>query len=34
VPGCKQAIDDFRSQKLIDQPMVSIDWAGVYWRKP
>ena len=33
VPGCKQAVEDFREAKNIKEPMRSIDWTGVYWRK-
>ena len=33
VPGCRQAVDDFRSQHGIVEPIRQIDWAGVYWRR-
>lgn len=33
VPGCRVAVDEFRSSRSIDVPLVPIDWAGVYWRK-
>ena len=33
VPGCKQAVEDFREAKNIKEPMHSIDWTGIYWRK-
>jgi hypothetical protein len=30
---CKAAIHDFRKQNDITEPIVPIDWSGVYWRK-
>lgn len=33
VEGCKRAIEDYRARLSITEPMVPIDWAGVYWRK-
>lgn len=33
VPGCRQAVDDFRAQQGIVEPIREIDWAGVYWRR-
>jgi O-methyltransferase len=33
VPGCKQAIDDYRSSKGITEPVQTVDWSGVFWRK-
>lgn len=32
-PPCKQAIDDFRSQRGISEALQPIDLQGVYWRK-
>jgi protein O-GlcNAc transferase len=34
VAGCRQAVDDFRRDRGIAEPMVDIDGWGVYWRKP
>ena len=34
VPGCKKAVDDYRTEHGIDAPIETIDWAGVYWRMP
>jgi hypothetical protein len=31
--GCRQAINDFRAQHGIDEPMHEIDGAAVFWRK-
>ena len=33
VPGCKQAVDDFRREHSIQSPMSAIDWTGAFWRK-
>jgi O-methyltransferase len=33
IPACKQATDDFRDRRGIKDEIVTIDWAGVYWRK-
>jgi O-methyltransferase len=33
VPACRQAIDDYRHEHGIDDPMLEIDWTGVYWRR-
>jgi glycosyltransferase involved in cell wall biosynthesis len=34
VPGCRQAVDDYRLRNEIATPMRQIDWAGWFWRKP
>jgi len=33
VPGCKQAVDDFRAEHKITEPQHQIDWTGSYWQK-
>ena len=33
VPGCKQAVEEFRSEHGITSPLEKIDWTGVLWRK-
>lgn len=33
IGGCRKAVDDFRTSKQIETPMVAIDWTGIYWRK-
>ncbi len=33
VPGCKQAVHDYRQNHGINDEIVTIDWTGVYWRK-
>lgn len=32
VEGCRQAVDDFRAAHGIGDPLVEIDWGGVYWQ--
>lgn len=32
-PECKQATDDFRRDRNINDPIEKIDWSGVFWRK-
>lgn len=34
VEGCRRAVEDFRESHAISAPMVQIDWAAIYWRKP
>jgi O-methyltransferase len=33
VPGCRQAIEDFRAEHTISDPLLPIDWGGVYWQR-
>ena len=33
IPACRAAVDRFRSAQGITDPLVPIDWTGVYWRK-
>jgi O-methyltransferase len=33
VLACKQAVDDFRRERAIDDQLVEIDWTGSYWRR-
>lgn len=33
IPACRQAVETFRSANSISDPIMSIDWTGVYWRK-
>lgn len=32
-PNCRRAVDDFRRDRGIAEPLVNIDGLGVYWRK-
>lgn len=31
--SCRRAVHDFRQAHGIDEPIVQIDWSGVYWRR-
>jgi len=31
--GCGEAIRDYRCEHGISEPMVEVDWTGVYWRR-
>jgi predicted O-methyltransferase YrrM len=31
--GCKAAVDEWREDHEIKEPLVDIDWTGVYWTK-
>ncbi len=33
IEPCQRAVDDFRGEEGIDEPMESIDWTAIYWRK-
>lgn len=33
VPGCKQAVDDYRLTKAIQEPIQDIDGWGVFWQR-
>jgi O-methyltransferase len=33
VAGCKQAVDDYRQQNDLIEPLMKIDWSGVYRKK-
>jgi O-methyltransferase len=33
VEACRKAVTDFRESNKINDPILPIDWAGVYWRK-
>ena len=32
-PPCRQAVEDFRALRGIEDPIRPIDWTGVFWRK-
>jgi hypothetical protein len=34
VPACKSAVDDFRAERKIVEPLTQVDWTGVWWQKP
>ena len=31
--GCRQAVDEFRAEHHITEPIQVIDWAGVFWQR-
>lgn len=31
--GCRAAVDEYRERHGISEPLITIDWTGVYWRK-
>jgi O-methyltransferase len=33
LPGCRQAVDDYRTSHGIHDEIIPIDWAGVYWQR-
>jgi Macrocin-O-methyltransferase (TylF) len=33
IPACRQAIHHFRDAHGITDPIVPVDWTGVYWRR-
>jgi hypothetical protein len=33
LPNCRQAVEDYRTQHGITDPIEAVDWTGVYWRK-
>lgn len=33
LPPCRKAVDDFRAQRDIRDPLETIDWTGAFWRK-
>jgi O-methyltransferase len=33
VPGCKAAVDDYRAEHGIVEPLREIDWTAVYWQR-
>lgn len=34
IPACKAAVEDFRRTHGIAEKMHTVDWTGVWWRKP
>ena len=33
IPGCRSAVDEYRSRHGITDDIREIDWAGVFWRR-
>lgn len=34
IEACRAAVTDYRAQLGIDAPIHSVDWTGIWWRKP
>lgn len=32
-PNCRRAVDEFRSERGVGDPLIRIDWTAVFWRK-
>lgn len=32
-PPCRRAVDEFREQRGITEPLIRIDWTAIFWRK-
>lgn len=32
-PGCRLAVDDYRAEAGIVEPLTEVDWTAVFWRK-
>jgi len=33
IPNCREAVNDFRSQRNIHESIKQIDWTGIFWKK-
>lgn len=33
IAACRRAVDDFRAERGIGDPLTTVDWTGVFWRK-
>ena len=33
VPACREAVNQYRKTHAIVEPIHSIDWTGMYWKK-
>ena len=33
VPACREAVDDYRDEHGVHEPIKKIDWTGVYWQR-
>ncbi len=31
--GCRKAVNEFRAMRSITEPIIKIDWTGVFWRR-
>lgn len=33
IPGCRQAVDEYRQAEGVAAPLERVDWTGVFWQK-
>jgi O-methyltransferase len=33
MPRCREAVEEFRARRGIDEPIEQIDWTGAFWRR-
>lgn len=33
IPQCRQAVEDFRAARAIDDEITQVDWTGAWWRR-
>lgn len=33
IPSCREAVEDYRSQNNISEPVIAVDTTGVYWQR-
>jgi O-methyltransferase len=33
LPGCRAAVEDYRREFAISEPIEAVDWTAIYWRK-
>ena len=33
VPACANAVEDYRARNAIDEPVETVDWTAVFWKK-
>ena len=33
IEACRHAVDTFRAERGVAEPLRRIDWTGVYWRR-
>jgi O-methyltransferase len=33
IRACRQAVEDYRHEHRIKEPLIEIDWTGVYWQR-
>jgi O-methyltransferase len=33
LPNCRAAVEDFRAEQHIDEPIQTVEWTGAYWQR-